>query len=69
MMTGTLGRRKEVETYGRGCPADVSQYVETLAPGTCPLNRRAMFDAVSVGSSSSVSCDEGLCDMSQYEAP
>jgi hypothetical protein len=53
-------RRKGAETYGRGCPAGVSQYVETMVPGTCPSNRWAMFDAPSVGSSSSVSCDEGL---------
>jgi hypothetical protein len=53
-------RRKEAETYGRGCPADVSQYVETMVPGTCFSSRRAMFDAISVGSSSTVSCDEGL---------
>jgi hypothetical protein len=62
-------RRKDAETYGRGCPADVSQYVEMMVPGTCPSNRRAMFDAVSVGRSSPESCDEGLCDVSHYKAP
>jgi hypothetical protein len=61
-------RRKEAETYGRGCPADVSQYVETVVPGICFSRRRAMIDAVSVGSSSSVSCDEGLCDVSHYKS-
>jgi hypothetical protein len=73
-MTGTEGgddgwntwRRKEAETYGRGCPADVSQYVDTVVPGVCFSSRRAMFDAISVGSSS-VSCDEGLCDVSHYK--
>jgi hypothetical protein len=39
-------RRKEAETYGRGCPADVSQYAETMVPGTCFSSRRAMFDDV-----------------------
>jgi hypothetical protein len=56
-------RRKEAETYGRGCPADVSPYAETMVPGTCFSSRRAMFDVVSVGSLSSVSCDEGSCDV------
>jgi hypothetical protein len=53
-------RRKEAETYGRGCPEGVSQYVETMVPGTCPSNRWAMFDSPSVRSSSPVSCDAGL---------
>jgi hypothetical protein len=53
-------RRKEAETYDRGCPAGVSQYVETMVPGTCPSNRWAMFDAPSVRSSWPVSCDAGL---------
>jgi hypothetical protein len=55
------------ETYGRGCPADVLQYVEMVVPEICFSSRRAMFDAISVGSSLSVSCDEGLCDVSQYK--
>jgi hypothetical protein len=38
--------RKEAETYGRGCPADVSQYVETSASGTCVSSRRMVFDAI-----------------------
>jgi hypothetical protein len=58
-----LERRIEAETYGRGCPVDVSQYVETMVPVICFSSRRAMFDATSVGSSSSVSCNEGLCDV------
>jgi hypothetical protein len=49
---GNTLRRKEAETYGRGCPAGGSQYVETMAPGTFPPSRRAMVDAISVGSSS-----------------
>jgi hypothetical protein len=53
-------RREEPETYIWGCPADVSQYVETVMPGIGFSSRRAMFDAMSVGSSTSVSCDEGL---------
>jgi hypothetical protein len=53
-------RRKEVETYGRGCPAGVSQDVETMVPGTCPSNRWAMFDVRSFRSSSPVSCDAGF---------
>jgi hypothetical protein len=44
-------RRKEAETYGRGCPAGVSQYVEAMVPGSCPLNRWTMVDAPSVSSS------------------
>jgi hypothetical protein len=57
-------RRKEAETYGQGCPADVTQYSETMVPGTCFSSRRAMFDAIRVRSSSSVSRDEGFvpCD-------
>jgi hypothetical protein len=58
-----MDTKLEAETYGRGCPADVSQYSETMVPGTCFSSRRAMFDAISIGSSSSVSCDEGLCDV------
>jgi hypothetical protein len=62
-------RHKEAETYGRGCLADVSQYVETVVPGVCFSNHRAMFDAISLGSSSSsVSCDERLCDVSHYKS-
>jgi hypothetical protein len=53
-------RHKEAETCARGCPADVSQYVETVVPGICFSSSSAMFDAISVGNSSSVSCDEGL---------
>jgi hypothetical protein len=53
-------RRKEAETYGRGCPAGGSRCVETMARGTCFSSLRAMFDAISVWSSSSGSCDEGL---------
>jgi hypothetical protein len=53
-------RRKGAETYGRGCPTGGPRCVETLAPGTCFSSSRAMFDAISVWSSSSVSCDEGL---------
>jgi hypothetical protein len=60
-------RRKKAETYGRGCPADVSQYVETVMPGVCFSSLRAMLDTISVGSSSSVSCDEGLCDVSHHK--
>jgi hypothetical protein len=60
-------RRKGAGTYGRGFPVDVSQYVETVVPGVCFSSRRSMFDAISVGSSMSVSCDEGLCDMSHYK--
>jgi hypothetical protein len=60
-------RHKEAESYGRGCPAEVSQYVETVVPGICFSSRRAMIDAVSVRSSTSASCDEGLCDMSHYK--
>jgi hypothetical protein len=62
-------RRKEAETYGRGRPADVSRYVETMVPGIYFLSRRAMFDAICVESSSSVSCDEGLCDMWSQRNP
>jgi hypothetical protein len=39
-------RRKEAETYSQGCPADVSQYVETSASGTCVSSRRTVFDAI-----------------------
>jgi hypothetical protein len=53
-------RRKGAETYGRGCPAGGPRCVETIAPGTYFSSLRAMFDAISVWSSSSVSCDEGL---------
>jgi hypothetical protein len=66
MLTGTC-RRKEPEIYGQGCLADVSQYVETVVPEICFLSRRAIFYAISVGRSSSVSCDEGLCDVSHYK--
>jgi hypothetical protein len=53
-------RRKEAATYGPGGPADVSPYAETMVPGTCFSSSRARFDTISVESSSSVSCDEGL---------
>jgi hypothetical protein len=66
MLTGTC-RRKEPEMYGRGCLADVSQYVEMVVPEICFSSRRAIFDAINVGRSSSVSCDEGLCDVSHYK--
>jgi hypothetical protein len=32
---GTTWSRKEAEKYGRGSPAGGSQYVETMAHGTC----------------------------------
>jgi hypothetical protein len=41
-----LGDGLEAETYGRGCPADVSQYVGTSASGTCLSSRRTAFDAI-----------------------
>jgi hypothetical protein len=53
-------RLKEAETYGRSCPADVLQYAETMVSGTCFSSRKSDFDALSVGSSSSVSCDKGV---------
>jgi hypothetical protein len=39
-------KRKEAETHYRGCPADVSQYVETSASGTCVSSRRTAFDTI-----------------------
>jgi hypothetical protein len=36
MMTGTLWRRKEDETYGRGCPADVSHALRQWRLGLVP---------------------------------